>query len=245
MGHRPALLAEARCTVRCRPGAGPRPRVHRPSASALPEGTAARLDAVSCPRSRRVPAKLPRLAPPHAGGFTPEPGPGVCGCNARTEALGCCSALPCEPPARSRRLVWRSGPLLRSHPPDRSPTGSSTRRNATLWENSSSSGLFSPRESVASSRRFRPFWWPDALLGFQPLQGIPLRCLGPVLPPALLSQAWPGTISAGAGLAPCGSPSVRCSRLPLRVSENNEAGRSLARSTGPREVRRLVVQPRN
>jgi hypothetical protein len=34
---------------------------------------------------------------------------------------------------------------------------------------------------------------PGALLGFQPLQGFPLHCLGSVLPPALLSQARHGT----------------------------------------------------
>jgi hypothetical protein len=33
---------------------------------------------------------------------------------------------------------------------------------------------------------------PGALLGFQPLQGLPFHRLGPMLPPALLSQAWHG-----------------------------------------------------
>jgi hypothetical protein len=83
----------------------------------------------------------------------------------------------------------------RALPPGRSPPVSHWKEPATHRKNSPPSGLFSPRKSVASSRRFRPTWWPDALLGFQPLQGLPLRRLGPALPPALLSQAWPSTCS--------------------------------------------------
>jgi hypothetical protein len=203
----------------------------RPSPSDPPRRSEERRPPPSCGRSATwgPPPVRPRIARRRCGPVrTPLPAPDPAGTSPARCGLAAAARLRRNPPEpgpgcteaakarfprpllralsratdRSRCLVWRSGPLLSSRPLDRSPPGLSTRRDATIREKNSSSRLFSPRESVASSRRFRPFWWPDALLGFQPLQGIPLRCLGPVLPPALLSQAWPGAPPAEAGGAP-------------------------------------------
>jgi hypothetical protein len=117
--------------------------------------------------------------------------------------------------------------------------------NATRLESSPPSGPCSPRESVASSRRFRPSWGPDALLGFQPLQGFPLRHLGPMPPPVLLSQAWPGP-----GL-PKDARSLwkhlrRGASCCLTESQRATELAGLSREpTDPHEVRSLVVSRRN
>jgi hypothetical protein len=112
---------------------------------------------------------------------------------------------------------------------------------------------FSPLESSLSPRGGLDHLVPGALLGFQPLQGLPPGRLGLVLPRALLSQAWltrrtRRCLSSPQGLrrvpaAPEAPKSLGW--LPLRVSQNDQVRRSLARATNPHEVPCLIVRPRS
>jgi hypothetical protein len=143
--------------------------------------------------------------------------------------------------SRSWRHAYRPGISPLSRAPNRSPMRVLKRRHAVRWEIGSSSGPFSPREFVAPRRVFMPSG-ARCSPGFSTSTGRPPSSpwAGASTSPPLTGLAW--------GPAPEGAfPRDRCygsaGRLPLRVSQSDEAGLSLARQTYPHEVPCLFVQP--
>ena len=129
-----------------------------------------------------------------------------------------------RPPARQTEVGVRSG-----------------RKHAVRWEIGSSSRPFSPREFVVPGRVFKP---PEARCspgfstspGSSPSSPWADASIGPPLTGFTRDPAPEGAFSLDRHYGSSG-------RLPLRVSQSDEAGQSLARPAYPHEVLYLVVQP--
>jgi hypothetical protein len=147
--------------------------------------------------------------------------------------------------SRSWRHAYRPGISPLSRAPDRSPVRVLKRRHAVRWEIGSSSGPFSPREFVAPRRGFMPSG-ARCSPGFSISSGLSPSSpwTGASTSPPLTGLAWNPAPPEGVAFL-----LDRCyksaGRLPLRVSQSDEAGRSLARPTYPHEVPYLIVQPRS
>jgi hypothetical protein len=146
-----------------------------------------------------------------------------------------------HPPCGGSR-AFRPGYLRSLCTPDRNPGCVLNEDMRYVGSKARLQGL-SPLESSLSSVGCLGRLMPGALLGFQPLQGSSLIALGRCYHQPSSHRLGTGSCSRRSAIPQpvLGSPGW----LPLRVSQSDEAGRSLARSADPHEVPCLVVQPLN